>query len=60
MMLGCFHALHTMGLVSEGGTYIGETLSGTLEIVVGKDAILICRILNPLIHRSNRKSCTVS
>lgn len=39
--IGAFHALHTMGLVAEGGTYIDETLSGTLEIVVGKDAILM-------------------
>lgn len=39
--IGSFHALHTMGLVAEGGTYIDETLSGTLEIVVGKDAILM-------------------
>ena len=28
-------------LVAEGGTYIDETLSGTLEVVVGKDAILM-------------------
>lgn len=39
--IGSFHALHTMGLVAEGGTYIDETLSGTLEIVVDKDAILM-------------------
>lgn len=39
--IGSFHALHTMGLVAEGGTYIDETLSGILEIVVGKDAILM-------------------
>ena len=37
-----FHALQEMGLVVEGGTYINETLSGTLEgVVVGKDAILM-------------------
>lgn len=39
--IGSFHALHTMGLVAEGSTYIDETLSGTLEIVVEKDAILM-------------------
>ena len=38
--IGSFHALQEMGLVAEGGTYIDETLSGTLEVVVGKDAIL--------------------
>lgn len=39
--IGSFHALQEMGLVAEGGTYIDETLSGTLEVVVGKDAILM-------------------
>ena len=39
--IGSFHALQEMGLVVEGGTYINETLSGTLEVVVGKDAILM-------------------
>ena len=39
--IGSFHALQEMGLVVEGGTYIDETLSGTLEVVVGKDAILM-------------------
>ena len=39
--IGSFHALRTFGLVSAGGTYIGETLSGALEIAVGKDAILM-------------------
>ena len=29
--IGSFHALQEMGLVAEGGTYIDETLSGTLE-----------------------------
>ena len=38
--IGSFHALREMGLVTEG-VYIDETLSGTLEVAVGKDAILM-------------------
>ena len=39
--IGSFHALRGMGLVADGNSYINETLSGTLEIVVGKNAILM-------------------
>ena len=39
--IGSFHALRGMGLVADGDSCINETLSGTLEIVVGKDAILM-------------------
>ena len=39
--IGSFHALRGMGLVADGNSYINETLSGTLEIVVDKDAILM-------------------
>ena len=39
--IGSFHALRDMGLVADGNRCINETLSGTLEIVVGKDAILM-------------------
>ena len=39
--IGSFHALRGMGLVADGNRYINETLSGTLEIVVDKDAILM-------------------
>ena len=39
--IGSFHALRDMGLVADGNRYINETLSGTLEIVVDKDAILM-------------------
>ena len=39
--IGSFHALRDMGLVADGNRCINETLSGTLEIVVDKDAILM-------------------
>ena len=39
--IGSFHALRGMGLVADGSRCINETLSGTLEIVVDKDAILM-------------------
>ena len=39
--IGSFHALRDMGLVADGSRCINETLSGTLEIVVDKDAILM-------------------
>ena len=39
--IGSFHALRGMGLVADGNRYINETLSGTLEIMVDKDAILM-------------------
>ena len=39
--IGSFHALRGMGLVPDGSRCINETLSGTLEIVVDKDAILM-------------------
>lgn len=39
--IGSFHALRGMGLVADGNSYINETLSGTLEIVVDKDTILM-------------------
>lgn len=39
--IGSFHALRGMGIVPDGSRCINETLSGTLEIVVDKDAILM-------------------
>lgn len=39
--IGSFHALRGMGLVPDGSRCINETLSGTLEIMVDKDAILM-------------------
>ena len=39
--IGSFHALRVMGIVADGGTCINETLSGTLEISVNKDVILM-------------------
>lgn len=39
--ISSFHALRGMGLVPDGSRCINETLSGTLEIVVDKDAILM-------------------
>ena len=57
--IGSFHALQEMGLVVEGGTYIDETLSGTLEVVVGKDAILMDmakpQTFEPLRRRTGRR-----
>lgn len=39
--IGAFHALRVSGVVKEGGTYLNETLSGLLEIVVGKEQVLM-------------------
>lgn len=62
--IGSFHALQEMGLVAEGGTYIDETLSGTLEVVVGKDAILMDmpspRPSSGWRRRRSWRSCTAS
>lgn len=39
--VGTFYALFERGIIKPGQTYINETLAGNLEILVGKDSVLM-------------------